>query len=213
MVIAFVDLLGVRAKWHDGGRDAAEKAFERLRSLVATSLADISAATVLGGGIETDSAAVIFDSTEEAAKFMRSLYSRAFLAATRLSDERIWVRGTLASIQAAGSLRLESSLPGFPAVGVFDLEGGLLDAIAIEKSGYKGMRIVVEESLITDAIRRRFRIAVGNQTFIPFRKLANSAYPGRLANGYQDFLWMARQDEQEWRRMKRSMSNRLRWCS
>lgn len=46
---------------------------------------------------------------------------------------------------------------------------------------------------------------------MPFKKLANSAYPGRIASGYSDYLWMARQEEDDWRRLKLFMSKRLRW--
>lgn len=48
---------------------------------------------------------------------------------------------------------------------------------------------------------------------MPFKKLANSAYPGRIASGYSDYLWMARQEEDDWRRLKLFMSKRLRWCA
>jgi hypothetical protein len=212
-VVAFIDLLGVRARWSAGGRRAAEAAFDWLQTSVASALRTTGSESVTGGGIETDSAAIVFDSTEDAASFIRELFSRTFAATRRPSDDRFWIRGTITSIGNADPLRRESALSGFDNIRTYRLEPGLLDAIAIEKSGFHGMRLVIEENLVTESVRRHFRLAVGSRAFIPFRKLANSVYPDRISDRYQDFLWMAREDESEWRTLKRAMANRLRWCA
>jgi hypothetical protein len=98
-------------------------------------------------------------------------------------------------------------------VRVFRLDGGLLDAIAVEKSGFKGMRIVVEEKLLTPAVREHFSVQAGSRPLVPFKSLTNSVYPRRIAHVYEDFLWMARSEEADWRKLKRSMSDRLRWSA
>jgi hypothetical protein len=74
------------------------------------------------------------------------------------------------------------------------------------------MRIVVEEKLLTPAMPITSR--AGRQPLPgPFKSLTNSVYPRRIAHVYEDFLWMARSEEAEWRKLKRSMSDRLRWSA
>jgi hypothetical protein len=213
MVVAFIDLLGVRARWHAGGRDSAEAAFGRLETMVGETLARLAPKTLRDGTIETDSAALVFGGSEEALSFIRELFSEAFVAPRKVKDERLWIRGTVTAIQNRGPLRHPAQLAGHAKVRVFRLDGGLLDAIAVEKSGFKGMRIVVEEKLLTPAVREHFGVRAGSRTLVPFKSLTNSVYPRRIANVYQDFLWMARSEEAGWRRLKRSMSDRLRWSA
>jgi len=70
MVVAFIDLLGVRARWHEGGRASAEAAFGRLETMVGEALARLMPRTLRDGAIETDSAALVFGSSEEALAFI-----------------------------------------------------------------------------------------------------------------------------------------------
>lgn len=213
MVVVFLDLLGVRARWHEGGRESAESAFEKLEALVGETLARLAPDSLRDGAIETDSAALVFGESWEALAFIRELFSAAFVAPRKARDERLWIRGTVSTIQSRGALRREAGLSGHPKLRVFRLDGGLLDAIAVEKSGFKGMRIVVEEKLLTAGVRERFSIPAGSRALVPFRSLTNSVYPRRIAHVYEDFLWMARSEEAEWRKLKRSMSDRLRWSA
>jgi len=213
MVVAFIDMLGVRARWHEGGRASAEAAFERLETLVGEALARLAPKTLRDGAIETDSAALVFGSSEEALSFIRDLFSEAFAAPRRAKEERLWIRGTVTAIQNRGALRHSAQLAGHSKVRVYRLDAGLLDAIAVEKSGFKGMRIVVEEKLLTPAVREYFAVRAGSRTLVPFKSLTNSVYPRRIASVYEDFLWMARTEEVEWRKLKRSMSDRLRWSA
>jgi hypothetical protein len=75
------------------------------------------------------------------------------------------------------------------------------------------MRIVVEEKLLTPAVRDHFSVKAGSRTLVPFKSLTNSVYPRRIAQVYEEFLWMARSEEAEWRKLERSMSDRLRWSA
>jgi len=86
MVVVFLDLLGVRARWHAGGRESAESAFGRLEALVSEALARLAPKSLRDGAIETDSAALVFGSSEEALSFIRDLFSEAFVAPRRVKD-------------------------------------------------------------------------------------------------------------------------------
>lgn len=213
MIVAFIDMLGVRARWHEGGRASAEAAFERLEALVGETLTRLAPKSLREGAIETDSAAVVFGTTEDALSFIRDLFSEAFVAPKRAKDERLWIRGTVTAIQSRGALRRSAHLVNHSKISVYRLDAGLLDAIAVEKSGFKGMRVVVEERLLTPAVREHFAVKAGDRTFVPFKSLTNSVYPRRIVHVYEDFLWMARSDESDWRKLKRSMSDRLRWSA
>ena len=213
MVVAFIDLLGVRARWHEGGRASAEAAFGRLEALVGEALTRLAPKSLREGAIETDSAAIVFGSTEDALSFIRDLFSEAFTAPRRAKEERLWIRGTVTAIHNRGALRHSENLAQHSKIRVFRLDAGLLDAIAVEKSGFKGMRIVVEEKLLTQAVRDHFGVRAGSRTLVPFKSLTNSVYPRRIAHVYEDFLWMARSEEAEWRKLERSMSDRLRWSA
>ena len=150
---------------------------------------------------------------EDALSFIRDLFSEAFVAPRKAKDERLWIRGTVTAIHNRGALRHSENLAQHSKVRVYRLDAGLLDAIAVEKSGFKGMRIVVEEKLLTQAVRDHFGVRAGSRTLVPFKSLTNSVYPRRIANVYEDFLWMARSEEAEWRKLERSMSDRLRWSA
>jgi hypothetical protein len=213
VVVAFLDLLGVRARWHAGGRESAEAAFEKLETLVSETLTRVAPASLRDGAIETDSAALVFGATEDALGFIREVFSEAFTAPKKVKDERLWIRGTVTSIHSRGELRRSAQLGRHAKLRVYRLDAGLLDAIAVEKSGFKGMRIVVEEKLLTASVQERFGVRAGSRRLVPFRSLTNSVYPRRIAHVYQDFLWMARNQEAEWRKLKRSMSDRLRWSA
>jgi hypothetical protein len=72
---------------------------------------------------------------------------------------------------------------------------------------------VIHAGLVTPALCDAFRVEVGRRRLIPFKQLANSIYPGRIAPDYQDFLWMATADPAEWEKDKVQMASRLRWSS
>jgi hypothetical protein len=156
---------------------------------------------------------MVFGASEDAFTFIRELFSEAFTAPRKAKDERLWIRGTVTSIHSRGELRHSAQLARHAKVRIYRLDAGLLDAIAVEKSGFKGMRIVVEEKLLTPAVREHFGVRAGSRTLVPFKSLTNSVYPRRIAQVYEDFLWMARSEEAEWRKLKRSMSDRLRWSA
>ena len=166
MVVAFIDLLGVRARWHEGGRESAEAAFGKLESMVSETLARVSPRSLRDGAIETDSAALVFGSAEDAFSFIRELFADAFTAPPKAKDVRLWIRGTVTAIHSRGELRHAAQLSGQAKVKVFRLDAGRLDAIAVEKSGFKGMRIVVEEKLLTPAVREHFGVRAGSRTLV-----------------------------------------------
>ncbi|MEM9380479.1 MAG: hypothetical protein AAGB93_11070, partial [Planctomycetota bacterium] len=87
-----------------------------------------------------------------------------------------------------------------------------LDAIAVERSGFKGMRVLIDDRLVDRALKDHFKIATKTAPLIPFRKLGHSGYPESVAGGFQDFFWMAAPPD-EWEVLAKQMAKRLRWAA
>ena len=79
-VLLLLDLLGVKAKWHTGGRPAAEKAFAAFESIIRDAVTHDLHDQVIAGLIETDSAAFVCPSLRCAVNIGRNAYIKTFLA-------------------------------------------------------------------------------------------------------------------------------------
>ncbi|MCP5489321.1 MAG: hypothetical protein H7A43_11820 [Verrucomicrobia bacterium] len=214
MVILFVDMLGVRSRWHEGGRDAAEAAFQAFRNLIAYSLRGAPPSQVIRGVVETDAAAITCSSVDVALDIGRRLYLATFQQTERNLDNRYWLRGVIAPLTSDRPLRTETHFAAsISQVDIVIYDQELLDAIQVEKSGIKGMRLLVDRTLVTPELNRQLAITVGTFKFIPIKRLRNSSYPGKVADGYLDYFWMASGNEDTSTRFDRLMALRLRHAS
>jgi hypothetical protein len=219
--LLFVDQLGTRAKWHEGGAPKATAHFRRLEKLVAASLDLTKPSTMQGGMIESDAAALMFTSLRETFAFGAHLFRAAFrVDKNRQRSSRthpinyIWLRGAIVPCEADAPLRHETPLSStVRSISVSRYSSSLLDAIAIEKSSFKGMRILVSESASLTREERRaeasFRHLDFPMTVSPFARLPDSMYPGRLAAGFFDFLWMTTDTSVAWQKLRRIADIRL----
>lgn len=210
MILLYLDILGTKAEWSRGGRPAVENACKRFRDRILTAAAAEGAALVRGGGIESDAAALLFDDVGAAVQVARRIYLDAFLVRPTATRAREWLRGALLTVPD-GELRTERAFGGqFRHLSYGAYSSGLLDAISVEKAGYRGMRLLIEDALVSHGLRQLWRLEVNGRFFIPFRKLSYSGYPARIADTYQDFLWMGTVPDAEWGTMERTMAARLR---
>jgi hypothetical protein len=213
MVLLYLDLLGTRARWVHAGREGVEAACKTFRELILRALAQVGPEHALSGGIESDAAAIVLDDAGAATQTAREVYRAAFLKPSRDDTPRVWLRGAILPASDR-PLRSERALSGsFRQLKLAEYSSDLLDAISVEKSGLKGMRLVLADSLVTGALRRRWLVAVRGRAFIPFKKLRYAGYPTRLRESYQDFLWMACGDVEEWGAMQQAMNARLRYAA
>lgn len=88
----------------------------------------------------------------------------------------------------------------------------LLDAIAMEKSGFRGMRLLVERDLLSRSDRFELREWLGCEPLIPVRRLSYSAYPPRM-DTYEDILWMGTCNDDEIVQWRRRMGTRMRFVA
>jgi hypothetical protein len=209
--LLYLDLLGVRSRWHKGGKDGVKKFVEKFRVLVRDAIVDAKGEK-LRGGLEADSLAIVCPTVEVALDISRKVYRTAFLAATKQSEDRLWIRGVVTQCDINASLRTVATMKSLADVKDYQYGDALLDAIAVERSGVKGMRILIDNAFVNDKLRAAYRISIGQRFLIPFKKLHNSAYPPRVGKGYQDYLWMASSDKDS-DDLSVRMEQRLRWSS
>jgi hypothetical protein len=217
LALLFVDLLGVRSRWLTGGRSSVEKAFALLDHLVADAIRAEDGKSVLDGAVEADSAAIVCETVDVALRIATRLYCDAFVLPKKrlaIPDHRLWLRGAIIPMVNANELRTVSPLlKHSPQVRRYSYAEELLEAISIEKSGFKGMRLLVDKALLTNTTRSLFSIPIGKCFFVPFQRLRHSSYPGRTAEGFQDYLWMATPDGDAFETIRKQMDTRLRWAA
>ena len=218
MVLLFIDMMGIRYRWRTEGRTGVQHAFEVFSRLIRKTLAEQTRDSVVAGGVESDSAALICSDIGSASKIAKGVFCSAFLSARTPSDPRIWLRGVIVPAGEEVDLRWDEPLAqDHPEVIVAKYSSPLLNAIAVEKCGFKGMRVLVtggpELGERTRSRQVNLRLDESSKHFRPFRKIQGLGYPGRLPNGYTDFLWMACESEEEWAKMKGTMVQRLKWSA
>lgn len=213
MPLFFVDLLGVKARWANGGRVAAEEAFQDFWNLIGLAMRGETPESVSLGLVESDSAAIDCASTEVALRIARRLYLATFLQTERNELKRHWLRGVILQRTSTEPLRRPSVFKKDLGVDLMLYSRDLLDAINIEKCGFKGMRVVISEQLINGSLKAVLTIPMGKMSFVPLKKLRHSSYPNPIAEGFRDYLWMADASEEEKRRLDMIMARRLRHAS
>jgi hypothetical protein len=214
--LLYVDVLGMKSRWRAGGPDAARAAHHTLDLVIRHALEAVPFAETVHGGIQSDAAALIFQDVRHAIEIGRMIFRDSFRrsGSPEIGGERFWIRGVIRQMETT-SLESTDALPG-AASGVSKriFSEDLMDAIHVEQSGYKGQRLLIQESLIDPEVSDVFKISIGEAVFHP---LATLRYVPAVA-GYRDVLWMFPPDggnetDEKWRLMKVAMQNRLRWSS
>jgi hypothetical protein len=213
MPLLFVDMLGVKARWQAGGRQAAEAAFQHFWGLIGYAVREESPETVSTGILESDSFAIDCKSTSVGLRIAKRLYRAAFIRTLEKRDDRTWIRGVLLNRTGNGSLRRLTRFKTDAPIDLALYAGDLLDTIAIEKSGFRGMRLLIDETLVTGPLREECRLVRDTYYFVPFAKLRHSLYPKALASKFYDYLWMATLDDEEKADLDAVMAHRLRFAS
>lgn len=211
--LLFIDMLGVRSRWHESGRAGVERAVEKFHHLVREAAGKSGFAEQLEGGMESDSVALICPHTEAAVKIGCIAFTSAFMQPESFDQERLWLRGVIAPSASEEALRSRNVVPAMGTVERHSFSGGMLDAIAVEKSGFKGMRLLIADVLVTAELCAQFRRPRGNLNIVPFKKLRYSQYPTRVAESFQDVLWMDSRNGEGAIDERLRMEQRLRWSA
>jgi len=210
----FVDMLGVRSSWQKDGRKGAEGSFQLFQENIQQALLPLTRAEILDASIESDSAVFKCRNAEAAVFLALRLFRRTFARGSNIrAERRSWLRGVIIPISRAAVFRKEQDISRSAVLlKNFVYHRGILDAISIEKSGYRGMRCLIKSNLITDALRFKFRFMIGTNELPRFRHLEHSLYPRRIAKEFEDLLWMNPHDDiSQWGKYQVYMANRLRY--
>lgn len=208
-VILYLDLLGSRSRWREGGAAAAREAFDAFTGLViAAAKPDLDA--VIDGGIETDSAALVCSDAAAALRIARRAYVKALFRDHPDKNHRTWLRGAVVPSDDA-PLRTSRPANGRASqLSIWIYSPSFFDAVAIEKSGFKGMRLLIHSSLMNTQLKNGSRIPIGSLFLMPIRRLRHSSYPKMKDGDVLEYLWMIGNDAAEWTNLQFQMAKRLR---
>ena len=210
-VLLFIDMLGVRARWHRGGRPDAELAFKDFRNLVAGALKNRTPVEVTHGIIETDAVALTCSDVRIALDVGKRLYQMAFEQTGTNKSRRYWFRGVIVPRLSSASLKNSGHfVKPLGQIEIAHYEPELFDAIAIEKVGHKGNASARGEDATDISNLRGILHKGGPLSFIPFKRLRSSYYPRNIADTHIDYLWMVRDKHEDRSKMDLAMASRLR---
>lgn len=209
-VILFLDMLGGKDRWRIGGPVASKEAFDVFtRLVIAAAKPDMEFIT--DGAIETDSAVIVCSETIAALRIAKRACAFAFRDPDGRDGFRSWLRGSIVPHEPSVELR-SSRFASSPMnkLNIFTYSPSLFDAVSIEKAGFKGMRILMRQELVTANLRAEGKIPIRGFNFLPFKKLRYSSYPTSTNGPLVDFLWMATEDSEAWQQLLFGMAKRLR---
>lgn len=210
-VLLTIDLLGAASRWRQGGPGAAASLFDDFTDLVLDTVGSMDVAKEITGDIEGDWCSLVCPTIESALALGRRIFRRSWLETRTSDDLRLWLRGVVTATEDNG-VRFTAPDDELPAIKRTTGSPGLLRALAAMRSGFGGMRLLVEEDLLSDPLRGMFRVPLGRLGFIPFRRMNFTPYPPTLKKTFQDFLWMA-ETPSEWTNYLARMKQRTLWSA
>jgi hypothetical protein len=212
MALLYVDLLGMKARYHRGGIRSAQRGYRMLRKLVSEGLGALPSGRPVSGGVQSDAACLQFASTTDAVKVGRRLFAETFRRSQR--PGLLWIRGVIVE-GFHPNAPIESVEPldeNFGEVFVREFKVPLLRAIHAEQSGFHGQRLLIESKLLTERLEKDLRVPIGDGYLLPAHRLRYSRYPSPTGR-FRDVLWPVPDDFQNWPFLRRRMLDRLRWAN
>lgn len=212
VAVLYVDLLGVQKMWQHGGAERVKQRIAEFNDFIIEQLdflpshlhRDGEYTVILSG----DSAAVTCQGFDQAIGIGIHLFTQAFYASDRVSTP-FWFRGAIS--RWANQYLTVNTVPvrakGLQVGTQYLMEDDLLRVLALEKSGFRGMRLIVDTTLLPDMAReirrswQSFHRPLGLVT-----RLTECNYP---AAQFADVLWMA-DDETRYGHLKGIMAKRFK---
>lgn len=212
-VVLFLDELGARSRWIQGGAAAAKAGFLGFHRLIVGCCRRARPGTIVGGGLETDSAMLVCDTASGALELARTIFRATFRTANNPSTPRRWLRGSLVPAEACDMRTMSTLRAPLQSLSVATFSSAAFHAISLEKSGFKGMRLLVAKDLATRSLSDEVRIPVGSMSFIPLKRLRHSYYPPLPGMEAVDYLWMSDAESIVAEDLQRDVANRLRFAA
>jgi hypothetical protein len=209
--ILFVDLLGVQRMWQNGGAAAVKARIDSFHGFIKHQLTYLPETLHREGDytviLSGDSVAVTCEDYEQAIGIGIHLFRQAFYAKI---ESPYWLRGAISrwSNQYFTGNTTPISTKGGLQVGVqYAMEEDYLHVLALEKSGFKGMRLLINSALLPNFGRDLVRVWPGcTRPLRIIAHLAECTYPDAE---YADVLWMA-DDEHRYDTLTHIMAQRFK---
>jgi hypothetical protein len=201
----------VKARWASGSIEAIKQTYAQLESVVRR--ASEAAHGAVRGGVQSDAAALVFDSPADAVLVGRRMFRLTFDEAS--AESRLWLRGLIVPIDAAEPLISELPLKDKSDFYVRHFSDSMLAAINVEQR-FKGPRLLLAEGLVEKSLQDDLAIRVGEQFVVPLKKLTYAPGPDReVAGPWWDVLYLIPDaiTPESLSETDRAVGFRLRWAA
>lgn len=192
--ILFIDLLGVQKMWRIGGAKAVKSRIQEFHDFIVKQVSYLpnhvhrdAEYTVI---LTADSVSVMCQDHVQALQIGVHLFEQAFYS-TDVYSSPLWLRGV---ISTWNNQYLPFNTTPIKSKGIqigtqYVMEDDHLEVLALEKSGFRGMRLLIDESLIQqDALIQR-QWSTFKRPLRIVTRLKENHYPE--GSPYADILWMA----------------------
>ena len=209
-VLLAIDLLGAQAHQKRTNPETSVALWDEFSDLIAESLASLEDPSEAQGSIQQGSVVLQCATLSTALTLSRRIFRHAWLSTRTPHDMRLWLRGVITDGELGAAPQQAPVSEQLPGLQRAVLIPSVQKAHSILRSGYRGMRILIDEDLLDDRLRGVFRIPLGRLGVIPFRRMNFTPYPRSLPPHFQDFLWMA-DNGAEWAQSTMRMKQRMLW--
>lgn len=211
--VLYIDLLGVQNIWKAGGAEAVHDRIEEFNAFIQEQLNYLPSAIHREGEytviLTADSVSIMCQEYDQAIGIGTHLFTQAFYATDKVSSP-FWLRGAIAcwKNQYFPFNTVPISSKGLQIGTRYMLEHDFLSVLALEKSGFRGMRLIIDKRLLP-CNGQSFNVEWLDfkQPLITVTRLNECNYP--KGEGYADVLWMA-QGEKQYSNLKNIMASRFK---
>lgn len=202
-VILYVDLLGVQNMWEVGGAIAVKNRIDDFNRLIKRKLNELPPDLHRDGEctflLEGDSVSVLCQDFTQAIGIGIFVFNQVFF---EKQVKPFWLRGSISrwhnqnQLLNTRPLSARTELKTIALGTQYLIEDDYLFALGLEKSGFKGMRLIIDKKFLKDSGREYQRHWTGFKTDLRYvtRLTEPKLYP--QAGSYADILWMTENEEQ-----------------
>ena len=214
--ILFIDLLGVQKMWVENGAPAVKSRIEEFNNFILDQLNWLPGALHRDGDyrviLSGDSASIVCQDFDQAIGIGVHFFTSAFFA--KNVSKALWLRG---AIERWHNQYLTFNNSPIKAKGIdigtqYVNEDDYLRVLALEKSGFKGMRLVVDRGILPNfGMHHRVEWKDFVKPLYVVTNLKGLTYP--RGDGYMDVLWMAAHDAEKFEMLKGIMAQRFKYST
>jgi len=200
--ILLVDLLGVQKMWQQGGATKVKARIEEFNEFVLNKINYLPSELHRDGEytliLSGDSFVVTCNDIDQAVGIGIHMFTQAFYESDNASSP-FWLRGAISSWknQYLVMNTVQVSAKGLQIGTRYVSEDDYLNVLALEKSGFKGMRLIVDRKLLPSYGTAYTKLWSGfTKPLYLTCRLEQCSYPMDTAGSqFVDILWMAEKED------------------